>query len=104
LPLPLTAPRGIRRDGPLLFVSHLYPYKMVEEMIVGYSIARRAQKFNSRLLIAGASVDEAYRRRLENTISRLGETDHVRLLGNVKSDELTELYRSARAFIFPSIS
>lgn len=94
-----------REETPYaLFVSHLYPYKMVEETIRGFAAAVERTGTAHELLIAGNAVDVAYRSRVESTIRDCGVTNRVRLLGNVASDQLPDLYRGADVFIFPSIS
>lgn len=91
-------------DRPLLFVSHLYPYKMVAEMIEGYALARRTSTLESPLYIAGSPVDEDYQRHLERVVLDHEVGDYVVFLGNVNPEQLHDLYAQARAFIFPSIS
>ena len=87
----------------LLFVSHLYPYKMVVEMVQGYALARK-EGVQLDLVIVGAPVNAGYAHRVDEVIERLGLRGCVHLLGGVGQDTLPGLYRNADAFLFPSIS
>lgn len=88
----------------LLFVSHLYPYKMVVEMIEAFALSTADLRITNHLQIAGASVSTVYYDKILSTIARLRLTDRVHLLGTVDQAGLEQLYRNAQAFIFPSIS
>ena len=87
-----------------LFVSHLYPYKMVVEMITAFGIAQRRCPELPDLLIAGNPVDQTYYRRIQRTITSLGLEERVRLLGGVDREGLVALYAGAEWFVFPSLS
>lgn len=87
----------------LLFVSHLYPYKMVVELIQGWALARGAGA-DFDLVIAGAANDPAYSARVDAAVASSGWSDRVHLLGNVPSAQLPGLYAGASAFVFPSLS
>lgn len=92
-------------DGPyVLFVSHLYPYKMVSQMIVGYARAVRRGGITHKLVIAGNAVDPRYAAELNATAVREGVGDRVQFLGGVHQSKLPSLYAQADLFIFPSIS
>lgn len=54
------------------------------------------------LKIVGQPVDEAYAGELASLVDRLGLKDRVTLLGRVEPQELAELYRRCRLFVFPS--
>lgn len=90
-------------DEYLLFVSHLYPYKMVVEMIEGYALAHRSG-VSQHLVIAGNAVNPSYSARIDETIRLLGVGDVVHLLGGVPQADLPALYQGAELFLFPSLS
>lgn len=96
------APDGTS-DAPLLYVSRLYPYKMVVEMIEGYAIAARHRTDVPRLLIAGRAIDDNYAEKIRATIGQHGLEQRVVLLGELGPEQLAKLYRTARAFVFPSL-
>lgn len=91
-------------DPYLLFVSHLYPYKMVTEMITGYARAVRSGGIPHHLVIAGNPVDADYAARLRDVIRAEGVEGRVLLLGAVEQRRLPGLYQHADLFLFPSIS
>lgn len=94
--------RAGKRD--FLFVSHLYPYKMVCETMRAFDAAIEDGSIAGDLLIAGAAPNESYRERIASTHASLNHPDRIRLLGQQNSESLKELYLRARAFIFPSMS
>lgn len=100
---PTLGSRGAQGDH-LLFVSHLYPYKMVVEMIEAYGIAARRCPEIPPLMIAGDTRDMVYAERVKAARQATGVADRIVLLGGVDQVRLDELYRNARAFVFPSIS
>ena len=87
----------------LLFVSHLYPYKMVVEMIEGFALAR-GKGFDHHLVIAGNAVDRSYSKRIEHAVQRTGVAGTVHLVGSVSQRALPTLYEGADMFVFPSLS
>jgi len=90
-------------DRYVLFVSHLYPYKMVVEMIEGFGLARAAG-LEHHLVIAGGDVNRPYAGRIEEAVQRIGAGDTVHLLGSVSQTVLPSLYKGADLFLFPSVS
>jgi glycosyltransferase involved in cell wall biosynthesis len=58
---------------------------------------------NYTLKIAGAIVDKIYHRELCDLAESYNVKQNVLFLGNVKYDELPELYYNAKAFILPSL-
>ena len=88
----------------LLFVSHLYPYKMVVEMVESYGDAARVNEAVPPLIIAGGMRDAAYATRVERARVASGVAHKIQLVGEKNQSELHDLYKKAQAFIFPSIS
>lgn len=88
----------------ILFVSHLYPYKMVVELIRGFSRWALHTRSAHRLVVAGAKVDPDYANRIERAVVDSGVADRILLLGEVAEASLKDLYRGAQAFVFPSLS
>lgn len=95
-------PREVKRPY-LLFVSHLYPYKMVVETVRAHASALQ-RGVDLDLAIAGAPVHADYRTAVSDEIARCGTTERVALLGSLGPDRLRGLYEHARAFVFPSVS
>ncbi|HLI97664.1 MAG TPA: glycosyltransferase [Candidatus Baltobacteraceae bacterium] len=94
----LRASLGVR-DGErmLLFVSRLAREKNVDLLID----AMRACSVPARLIIAG---DGPERAALEARAAEHRVADRIRFLGPVERAELPDLYASADAFVFPSVT
>ena len=97
------SPHPVMPEKYLLFVSHLYPYKMVVEMIEGFAIAQQ-RGLRHHLVIAGNRVNPAYAAQIDATIEALGIGEFIHLLGGVPQSELPALYMGADVFLFPSLS
>lgn len=106
-PAPTLIPSPCRTgmsDTPyVLFVSHLYPYKMVVETVEAFAIAR-SRGIRHQLVIAGRPVHDSYHRQILRTIRRCHLDDAVVMRGNTSESELRLLYSQADLFIFPSLS
>lgn len=98
-----TIPGGPPPRPYLLAVSHLYPYKMVFELVQGFAIAKKSGIEHS-LVVAGKATDPAYAQRIQHEVQRAGLSSRVQLLGDVDPAGLPQLYRGADLFISPSIS
>lgn len=103
----MPSPDPVRMEGLpkryVLFVSHLYPYKMVLETVEGFALARQAG-IEQHLVLAGNATQPEYGQAVRDLVERLGLGDVVHLLGGVPSELLPGLYRDADLFVFPSIS
>jgi glycosyltransferase involved in cell wall biosynthesis len=94
----LRASAGVREgERMLLFVSRLAREKNVEMLIDAVAKCREPV----RLVIAG---DGPEREALEDLAARIGAARRVTFLGAVERDRLPDLYASADAFIFPSVT
>ncbi len=87
------------RDGDrmLLFVSRLAREKNVEMLIRALALCLQPL----RLVLAG---DGPERQALEHLAARLGVSERVNFLGEVERDRLPDLYASADAFVFASVT
>lgn len=110
-PPPSLAPSAEQQEpGPdlprpyVLFVSHLYPYKMVVELVRGFARFLAETAAPHHLVVAGAAVDPAYVARVERAIDDEQLRDRVHLLGAVSPARLGGLYTAAESFVFPSLS
>ena len=86
----------------LLSVSHIYEYKKIKEMVIGYLLALDKDKNIPQLIIAGTPYDEKYSESIKQTVADVGHADKVRFIGTVAEEELSALYKNCTAFIFPS--
>ncbi len=94
----IRASAGVREgERMLLFVSRLAREKNVELLIEALALCSQPL----RLVIAG---DGPERQALEQLAARLGVADRVNFLGAVERDRLPDLYASADAFVFASVT
>lgn len=105
LPDPGTSRPGDSFTFPYaLFVSHLYPYKMVGNMIEGFAHAVARADLPHHLVVAGGAVNRAYFAEVQAIARRTGMEDRVHFLGDVPRPQLPGLYEAADLFVFPSLS
>ncbi|MDD5600059.1 MAG: glycosyltransferase family 1 protein [Victivallaceae bacterium] len=90
---------GNQIGGPFfLYVGNAYPHKNLELLISAFS---RINKPNIQLVLVG-KMDYFYYRILEQ-VKKLGISDRVILTGMVTDEELTWLYKNAKALVLPSL-
>lgn len=80
----------------LLYVGSVYPHKNIERLIEAVKIL----KIN---LVVSCS-RSIFWERLKEKINKMGAEEYVNLAGFVPDEELSVLYRSAEAFVFPTLS
>ncbi|WP_161958373.1 glycosyltransferase family 4 protein [Ornithinimicrobium cavernae] len=96
-------PASARSRPYILAVSHLYPYKMVLELIRGYALVVQGGVPHD-LVIAGSPADPDYYTQLQQEVANNGLDERVIFLGNVERRSLGRLYKEATLFVSPSIS
>lgn len=90
------------RDPYLLAVSDIYIQKNYRRLLQAHALL--VTRFpDLKLIIAGQEVDPVYARSLYGLSGELGLSGSVIFKGHVGNDELFELYRNCRAFVFPSV-
>jgi glycosyltransferase involved in cell wall biosynthesis len=92
---------GISRPY-LLSVGQFYPYKNIVELVVGFARARASLPKEMMLVLAGAEVEASVSHAVRTAIAREGLQEHVKLVGQIRYDDLPPLYAAASLFIFPS--
>lgn len=90
------------REPYLLAVSDIYIQKNYSRLLRAHALIV-ARFPDLRLVIAGQEVDPVYARSLYKLSDELGLGESVIFKGHVGTDELFELYRKCRAFVFPSV-
>jgi glycosyltransferase involved in cell wall biosynthesis len=88
-------------EDVLLCVSTLHPHKNLDRLVRAFCAWRQASGASSTLVIAG--MRGFYARQLDKVIEECDAGSFVRLTGWISQEELYQLYRTARAFIFPSL-
>lgn len=93
--------RGIHRPY-FLYVGNAYPHKNLERLLEVFKTVRN-EGFQNQLVLVG-KMDYFYER-LRSEAERLGLTKNSDVLfyGYASDAELAELYRGAKAYIFPSL-
>jgi len=86
----------------ILAVSDIYIQKNYHTLLRAHAILMR--KFPElKLVIAGREIDHAYAESVRKLTRELGLEGNVVFLGHVETEQLLELYRSCRVFVFPSL-
>lgn len=95
---------GADPDPYLLFVGTLFPYKNVDRLLEAFALLKSSGRAPAdlRLRVAGRDPDGTQRPRLEVLAAKLALEASVEFLGSVPHDGIADLYRRARAFVFPS--
>ncbi|MGB0683971.1 MAG: glycosyltransferase family 4 protein [Magnetovibrionaceae bacterium] len=92
----------IEREPLLLFVGDIYVQKNLLNLLIAFDGLVSAGR-PERLFVAGAAVDHGYAQEVETLIAERGLQDRVLLLGRQSPDQLRDLYRRCRLFVFPSL-
>ena len=85
----------------ILTVSHLYPYKNLELLIKSFHDLKLRDR-GLKILIAGSQSDKKYYKKIQDMISQYEISDFIIFLGNVKKEDLRELYSKCKIFVFTS--
>lgn len=97
----------VRREEPqnpiVLTPWNLEPRKNLRTLLEAFAALRR-ERPSLRLVMFGRSgITEERELEFEAQVDRLGIRDGIELSGVVSDEELTELYRRATLFVFPSV-
>lgn len=87
----------------LLAVSHFYPYKNFEVLVLAYSLLPESIRNNYKLIIAGQPWDKAYAHKITDLISTLQLQHNVFIYTDLTHDQLPRLYQSSELFVFTSL-
>lgn len=86
----------------ILTSSKYVAYANQLNLIEGYAIAAEEEKSLPSLWMAGGVHDRLYFKNVKNLILKNGLEERVRIMGLLTHAELTELYKKADIFVFPS--
>ncbi len=89
-----------RQDSYLLCVSTLHPHKNIELLVRAFAQYHTVHPEMSLVL---AGMRGFHTEHIERLIAELNLTQSIRITGWIPRDELYDLYRRARAFVFPSM-
>ena len=99
--------REPRNDGPFVFVGTLEPRKNVVRLLQAYALLLSRYSAEDRLaslpdllLVGGKGWNDGELRSLSAGLRQSGK---LREIGHCEADQLIQVYRSARALLFPSL-
>lgn len=95
-----TERKDSRQESFLLCVSTLHPHKNIELLVRTFAQYHTVHPEMSLVL---AGMRGFHTEHIERLIAELSLTQSIRITGWISRDELYELYRLARAFVFPSM-
>ncbi len=98
---PLPAPSGppLVPQPYLLAVGNAYPHKNLDGLLAAFARMTEALP-GTRLVLAGR--EDVFRRRLKASEAARNLGDRIAWVDDPTDDQLSVLYRDARAFVFPS--
>lgn len=107
VPLHLTplASHGIQLPY-LLYVSQLHRYKNVSRLLEAFGQLKARQNFATAeisLVLIGKPTDNTYEAEIAQCIDRLALQKCVHIIPGLKREQLIPFYRSAEAFVYPSL-
>lgn len=91
-------PSDTAKNGALLLVSALEPYKRVDLAIEAAALAGR-----ELLIVGSGSIESQLRKHAQTTRTRTGSRSLIRFLGQLSDKQLLKEYQQADAFLFPQI-
>jgi len=89
-------------DGCLLAVSDIYIQKNYHTLLRAHALLVKRHP-DLKLFIVGREIDDDYALELRRLARDLNLEENVVFKGHVETDELYELYRNCRLFVFPSL-
>ena len=100
--MPATGNRPVQRSTQVLCVSHFYTYKNFETLLDAFASLPPAIRDSHELLLVGPPVDVKYYSRILRKARALPSA-HIRIIPGLPRAELSSLYCSCAAFVFPSL-
>ncbi len=93
---------GQLRESFILAVSDIYVQKNYRSLLLAIDKMKRNHP-NVLIKIAGRKLDQGHYNELQKIIVDLQLQDNVSFLGSVSQNELSDLYRRCKLFVFPSL-
>ena len=90
-------------DGYLLFVGSLSPHKGLQTVIDALALLINDPDIAPVMLRVAGSGHEAHICDIYSQVTKLGLNGRIELLGKLERSKMPDLYRHARALVFPSI-
>jgi glycosyltransferase involved in cell wall biosynthesis len=86
----------------LLYVGNVYPHKNIEKLIG--AVKRLAEDYRFPVSLVVVCARSVFWERLKKKVGQLGAEKYVNLAGFVPDEELAEIYRQAKVYVFPTLS
>lgn len=99
------ASKGVQQPY-LLYVSQLHRYKNVPRLLEAFGQLKARQGFamtDISLVLIGKPTDSSYEEEIAQCIDRLALQKCVYIIPGLKREQLLPFYRSAKAFVYPSL-
>lgn len=93
----------------VIYTGSAYPHKNLERLVESIAMMNKVyqsidSELDKDLNLVIVSVRNVFIDRLEKVVERHGMRENVKFLGFVEDNELAELYKNAKAFVFPSLA
>ncbi|KKQ97357.1 MAG: glycosyl transferase, group 1 [Candidatus Woesebacteria bacterium GW2011_GWB1_39_12] len=85
-----------------LYVGNAYPHKNLGIVVKAIKKLNAEKDLNIKLAIAGSK--DVFKERLQNLVRQENAEKYVKTLGYASDEELSVLYKSSIAFVYPSLS
>ncbi len=85
----------------LLYVGNAYPHKNLARLISAFKVV--LQK-NPELFLVLVGKNDCFYQRLQKRVEEIGLENKVIFTGEISDEKLSELYRNALLYVFPSLS
>jgi glycosyltransferase involved in cell wall biosynthesis len=93
----------VKSGSYLLSVGNAYPHKNLTMLLEVFDQLTRV-KGNEKLQLVFVGKEDHFTKKLKERVRLLHSADSIVFFGEATDDELTALYRNARALVFPSIA
>ncbi|GAB6182723.1 glycosyltransferase family 4 protein [Thermodesulfovibrio hydrogeniphilus] len=87
----------------ILSVSVVAPHKNFEVLIKAFSLLKKENYYNGKLVIVGDTCYQFYYEKLKKLIDSLNLKNDVIFAGKVPNEEIKRFYQNADLFVFPSL-
>lgn len=87
----------------IIYVGNAYPHKNLENLLEAMKLLTdNHPPVNTHLMIVCAR--DVFAHRLDEKIKKLNLSNHVTLTGYIEATNLSQIFKSAQAYVFPSLS
>lgn len=95
--LVVSSQKSVVRNKYFLYVGNAFPHKNLNKLLEAF----KALDFDVKLVLVGK--DDYFYKRLEDRVQEMNLSEKIIFLQDVKDEELSDLYKNAKALILPSL-